>query len=138
MQFERKGYFMVDRDAEDIKKNGGEGGMEFVKIPDGRAGSLASKAAGAPTVTEVAEDAGKGKKEKGEGKGKKGKGETKEKPKKGDAETKKETPKASGEGKKGRDVPLGGTMYVVKPILDEGVVVKTEGSGMYKVNSIHQ
>jgi len=37
MQFERKGYFVFDGVAE-------EGRLEFIKIPDGRAASLASKA----------------------------------------------------------------------------------------------
>jgi glutamyl-tRNA synthetase len=50
MQFERKGYFVFDGES------GGK--MEFIRIPDGKAASLASKAgAGA----NIAEPAGKGK-----------------------------------------------------------------------------
>jgi glutamyl-tRNA synthetase len=43
IQFERKGYFIFDGTAEDGK-------LEFIRIPDGRAANLASKA-GKPGVT---------------------------------------------------------------------------------------
>jgi len=42
MQFERKGYYIFDGKAEN-------GRLEFIHIPDGRAASIASKAAPAPT-----------------------------------------------------------------------------------------
>ncbi|KAH7920134.1 glutamate-tRNA ligase [Leucogyrophana mollusca] len=45
IQFERKGYFIFDGPAEDGK-------LEFIRIPDGRAASLASKA-GKPGVVAV-------------------------------------------------------------------------------------
>jgi glutamyl-tRNA synthetase len=45
IQFERKGYFIFDGTAEDGK-------LEFIRIPDGRAASLASKA-GKPGVVSV-------------------------------------------------------------------------------------
>ncbi|KAJ7219583.1 glutamate-tRNA ligase [Mycena pura] len=45
MQFERKGYYVFDG----MGRAGGDGKMEFISIPDGRAASLASKAgAGTP------------------------------------------------------------------------------------------
>ncbi|KAI6045554.1 tRNA synthetases class I, catalytic domain-containing protein [Pisolithus marmoratus] len=43
IQFERKGYYIFDGAAEDGK-------LEFIKIPDGRAANLASKAAGKSTA----------------------------------------------------------------------------------------
>lgn len=45
IQFERKGYFIFDGTAEDGK-------LEFIRIPDGRAANLASKA-GKPSVVTV-------------------------------------------------------------------------------------
>ncbi|KAG2157498.1 tRNA synthetases class I, catalytic domain-containing protein [Suillus clintonianus] len=45
IQFERKGYFIFDGTAEDGK-------LEFIRIPDGRAANLASKA-GKPSVVAV-------------------------------------------------------------------------------------
>lgn len=47
MQFERKGYFMFDGE-------GSDGRLEFIKIPDGKAAGLASKA-GAPAPAPVAQ-----------------------------------------------------------------------------------
>lgn len=44
MQFERKGYFMFDGESED-------GRLEFIKVPDGKAAGLASKAS--PTTAPV-------------------------------------------------------------------------------------
>lgn len=52
MQFERKGYYVFDGVV--------DGNLEFVRIPDGRAASLASKAgapAAPPTETAKAEEA---------------------------------------------------------------------------------
>lgn len=47
MQFERKGYYIFDGAGEDGK-------LEFIKIPDGRAANLASKAAGKDTASREA------------------------------------------------------------------------------------
>jgi len=46
MQFERKGYYILD--AISPSSSGGEAHYKFVQIPDGRAASLASKAAPPP------------------------------------------------------------------------------------------
>ncbi|KAF5387542.1 hypothetical protein D9757_006541 [Collybiopsis confluens] len=45
LQFERKGYFLFDGESKE------DGRMEFIKIPDGKAANLASKAAGAVSST---------------------------------------------------------------------------------------
>lgn len=47
IQFERKGYFILD------KVQGKDGKREFIKIPDGRAAGVASKHAGIETVDEA-------------------------------------------------------------------------------------
>jgi glutamyl-tRNA synthetase len=49
MQFERKGYYIVDQDQADD--------MQFVKIPDGKASSLASKSATAAAAAAAAPSA---------------------------------------------------------------------------------
>ncbi len=54
LQFERKGYFIFDGE-------GGDGKMEFIRIPDGKAAGLASKAgvAAAATLKEISTPASK-------------------------------------------------------------------------------
>ncbi|KAH9180743.1 glutamate-tRNA ligase [Lactarius sanguifluus] len=72
IQFERRGYFIFDG----VKDAGPDGGThktwEFIRIPDGRAAGLASKA-GAPAAEQAKEDSGVAKATKS---GKKGKADT--------------------------------------------------------------
>ncbi|KAH9079616.1 glutamate-tRNA ligase [Lactarius deliciosus] len=76
IQFERRGYFIFDG----VKDAGPDGGThktwEFIRIPDGRAAGLASKA-GAPAAEQAKEDSGVAKATKSaKDKGKKGKADT--------------------------------------------------------------
>lgn len=61
IQFERRGYFIFDGVVEKQDAAGPDGGThktwEFIRIPDGRAAGLASKA-GAPVAEQAKEDSG--------------------------------------------------------------------------------
>ena len=59
IQFERRGYFIFDGVVEKQDTGGTHKTWEFIRIPDGRAAGLASKA-GAPATEQAKEDSGGG------------------------------------------------------------------------------
>ncbi|KAL1688249.1 glutamate-tRNA ligase [Schizophyllum commune] len=145
IQFERKGYYILDGDSED-------GRREFVHIPDGRAAGIASKAA-------VEEPKKAGKSGKGGDAGKKGgdaskkggkdnKG-SKDAGKKGDASKKggapHSTPRPTAEGKAVAAAQAAAvnpnnvtSMYKVDKIYGEELPLDpTEATKMYKVEPVY-
>ncbi|KDN51808.1 hypothetical protein RSAG8_00357, partial [Rhizoctonia solani AG-8 WAC10335] len=144
MQFERKGYYIVDGiyDDPDSQVSGAKR-MEFVKIPDGRAAGLASKAG-----PEAADAAAKPKKEKASGgsfgKPVRGQGGTAS----GTASSApKLTPEASkahpegtevylSEGKAGHEIPITTKMYPVDKVGGE-VLTDAEADTKMYASDVH-
>lgn len=143
MQFERKGYYIVDGIYDDPEGASGAKRMEFVKIPDGRAAGLASKAG------PEAADAPKAKKEKSSG-GSFGK------PVRGQGgatssvapSAPKLTPEASkahpegttvylSEGTEGYEIPVTTKMYPVAKVGGEGLINAQADTKMYEVKSVY-
>lgn len=144
MQFERKGYYIVDGIYDDPESHvSGARRMEFVKIPDGRAAGLASKAG--PEAT----DAPKPKKDKTPGGnfGKPARGQ-------GGATSNvapygpKLTPEASkahpegtkvylSEGTTGYAIPVTTKMYSVAKVEEDGLINPQADTKMYPVKSVY-
>ncbi|KAG9123204.1 hypothetical protein FRC07_000114 [Ceratobasidium sp. 392] len=144
MQFERKGYYIVDGIYDDPESHvSGAKRMEFVKIPDGRAAGLASKA-GSEDV------APKPKKEKAAGGGNFGK------PTRGQGATtssqagpaptltqaaSKAHPEGTqvvlSEGTTGYSIPITTKMYPVSKVGGEGSISAPADTKMYTVKSVY-
>jgi len=124
IQFERRGYFIFDGVVE--KQGAGPGGdahktWEFIRIPDGRAAGLASKA-GAPAAEQAKEDSGSG-----------------AAPSSKSAKDKKAMPSAStvaGVDRYGV-TPADTKMYKVNAVIDTGDPDTSDATKMYKVDSVY-
>lgn len=146
MQFERKGYYIVDGIYDDTESPvSGAKRMEFVKIPDGRAAGLASKA-GPET------DAPKPKKEKAAGgnfgKPTRGQGAAASNSAAGSGSTQTLTSKVSkahpegttvhlSDGTTGYEIPITTKMYPVDKVGGEGVIDARADTKMYPVKSVY-
>lgn len=123
MQFERKGYYILDG----IIGDGKEKRLEFIKIPDGKAAGLASKAGGTAVPPG---DAPKPKAATGaKGWGKSAGPATGKAPAAGE--------KTIGQTASGFKIPVTTTMYESARILAEGDVQVGEEVKMYHVNPIN-
>ncbi|QRW15084.1 glutamyl-tRNA synthetase [Ceratobasidium sp. AG-Ba] len=145
MQFERKGYYIVDGIYDDPESHvSGAKRMEFVKIPDGRAAGLASKAG-------PEDAASKPKKEKAAGGGGsfgkpvRGQGATASN-QAGSAPTltasaSKAHPEGTrillSEGSTGFNIPITTKMYPVAKVGGEGSIEALADTKMYTVKSVY-
>lgn len=143
MQFERKGYYIVDGIYDDTESPvSGAKRMEFVKIPDGRAAGLASKAG------PEAADTPKPKKDKAAG-------ANFGKPTRGQGAAAASSPAGSGltskvskahpegtavylsEGTTGYEIPITTKMYSVAKVGGEGTIDARADTKMYTVKSVY-
>jgi glutamyl-tRNA synthetase len=145
LQFERKGYYIVDGVYDDPESHvHGAKRLEFVKIPDGRAAGLASKAG--PEAT----DAPKPKKEKASsggnfGKPARGQGGTASSVAPSAPELTPEVSKAHPEGTKvylsegttGFEIPITTRMYTVAKVGGESLANPKADTKMYAVKSVY-
>jgi glutamyl-tRNA synthetase len=145
MQFERKGYYIVDGIYDDTESHvEGAKRMEFVKIPDGRAAGLASKA-GPDTDT-----ASKPKKDKAAGGGNfgkptRGQGAAASSPAGSTPTLTQKVSKAHpegthvilSEGTTGYSIPITTKMYPVSKVGGEGSVNAPADTKMYAVKSVY-
>ena len=126
IQFERRGYFIFDGVVEKQSAVGPDGGThktwEFIRIPDGRAAGLASKA-GAPAAEQAKEDSGSGV----------------ARPSKS-AKDKKATPSASTVAEVDRYgvTPADTKMYKVNMAVDTEDPDTSDATKMYKVDSVYK
>ncbi|OJT06095.1 hypothetical protein TRAPUB_3030 [Trametes pubescens] len=108
IQFERKGYYIFDGVSKE------DGRLEFIRIPDGRAASIASKAA---PQTGAATPVPKG------------------------AATPAQTQEAGADGQRGQlsalETPVDTKMYKVDVVYGEGEVPTPADTKMYKVQSVY-
>ncbi|KAG8948872.1 hypothetical protein FRC04_009210 [Tulasnella sp. 424] len=152
IQFERKGYYICDQAAEEGKE------AEFVKIPDGKAASLASKATGAggavppekvDVVPKTKGGAGKG------GWGKSGAQSAAKSPanvltptKESDSKLETKADSNNGavkegdrvflsDGTSGFPIPISTKMYDVKPVVGDAQTAPSGESAMYQVKSVY-
>ncbi|KAG8948875.1 hypothetical protein FRC04_009213 [Tulasnella sp. 424] len=150
IQFERKGYYICDQAAEEGKE------AEFVKIPDGKAASLASKAVGAggavppekvDVVPKTKGGAGKG------GWGKSGAPSAAKSPanvltptKESDSKLETKADSNNGavkegdrvflsDGTSGFPIPISTKMYDVKPVVVHAQTAPSGESAMYQVKT---
>jgi glutamyl-tRNA synthetase len=126
IQFERKGYYILDKVQGDFAK--GDLHLEFISIPDGRAGGVASKAGtapvdlSAPPVVKKSTTGGWGKNA----------------PSGVQAPTKTSNPNENvmlSEGTQGFKIPVTTTMYSVDPVV--GDVEAEADTKMYKVDNVY-
>jgi glutamyl-tRNA synthetase len=129
IQFERKGYYILDRfnKAENVAK--------FIKIPDGKVASLASKAGGAVPVESVPASAVP--KTKTPGKGSWGKGGNPP----GRATATTQVPEGThimlSEGTTGFEIPVKTTLHKVPRVFGENAVETPSNVSLHKVPNIY-
>ncbi|KAG9020117.1 hypothetical protein FRB95_005053 [Tulasnella sp. JGI-2019a] len=130
IQFERKGYYICDCVADQDRH------MDFVKIPDGKLTSLASKAGGVSAVPVASADGAT--KDKASPWGKSGA------PKKGGppaTSTAADAPNSEktvlSEGAVGFGIPIITNMYDVKRVYGEGEVIAKADTKMYEVTNVY-
>ncbi|KAG8899848.1 hypothetical protein FRB99_006405 [Tulasnella sp. 403] len=138
IQFERKGYYICDQVGD------GTHGFEFVKIPDGRVASLASKAT--PGAATPADSVDAGSKPKAVAKGGWGKSGPPTGVPSGNTTGKGKVPASSAdpnenvmlsEGSRGFPIPVTTKMYPVQRVGGPSEVVAEADTKMYKVPNIY-
>lgn len=130
IQFERKGYYICDRIAEQDRH------MDFVKIPDGKMAGLASKAGGVSAVAadgaskEKSSPWGKSAPPKKAGASATSAGASTDAPDSGR--------KVLSEGVVGFEIPITSQMYDVKRVYGEGEVIAKADTKMYEAPSVYK
>ncbi|KAF8759155.1 tRNA synthetases class I (E and Q) [Rhizoctonia solani] len=145
MQFERKGYYIVDGVYDDPESQvSGAKRMEFVKIPDGRAAGLASKAgpeavdASAKPKKDKASGGNFGKPVRGQGGTSSGTASSAPKLTQGASKGHPEGTKVYlSEGKTGYEIPITTKMYSVDKVGGEVSVSPEADTKMYAVKSVY-
>lgn len=132
MQFERKGYYVLDAINKEEKT------AKFIKIPDGKASSLASKAGGAVPVDAV--PASSVPKSKTPGKGSWGKGGAPQgvTPKPSTTDVPEGTQILLSEGTRGFEIPVKTTLHKVPRVDGESGLETPTNVALHKVKSIYE